>query len=150
MNKILKDQITDIIENNFDTLIGEERGPTNDKIVKLSKFSVESIERLLDTTNVVSCVYCGLEYPSGTPTSKHATLTDHISKCEKHPLVSANQRIKKLENLLRIAVRIIEDDTVFNNEKPVHDCDFNSNPDQGFCYWCDWYWSSKEILGKLD
>ena len=35
---------------------------------------------------VVTCVYCGLEYPKGTPTSKNSLLTEHIKVCEKHPM----------------------------------------------------------------
>ena len=35
---------------------------------------------------IVTCVYCGHEYPSGTPASQDAALTEHISVCEKHPM----------------------------------------------------------------
>lgn len=36
--------------------------------------------------SVVYCVYCGHEYPTGTPQAKAKVLTDHISTCEKHPM----------------------------------------------------------------
>ena len=36
--------------------------------------------------NVLTCVYCGQEYPKGTPTAKHKALYDHIRNCPKHPL----------------------------------------------------------------
>jgi len=36
--------------------------------------------------NVVTCVYCGHEYPEGTPTSQATLLTEHIKTCEKHPM----------------------------------------------------------------
>lgn len=38
--------------------------------------------------NVLTCIYCGQEYPSGTPAhgSEVKVLTEHIAKCEKHPM----------------------------------------------------------------
>lgn len=35
---------------------------------------------------VLTCVYCGHEYPLGTPASGSEVLTDHIRECEKHPM----------------------------------------------------------------
>lgn len=35
---------------------------------------------------VVTCVYCGHEYPDGTPTAKAEALTAHVKACEKHPM----------------------------------------------------------------
>ena len=35
---------------------------------------------------VLTCVYCGHEYPQGSPTWGHKVLTDHIAECEKHPM----------------------------------------------------------------
>ena len=45
-------------------------------------------------TIVVTCVYCGHQYPDGTPTTKHELLTEHIKTCEKHPMRDAEQKIK--------------------------------------------------------
>ena len=45
---------------------------------------------------VVTCVYCGMIYPDGTPTHQHTLLTDHIKVCEKHPLREAENKIKYL------------------------------------------------------
>jgi len=36
--------------------------------------------------NTLTCVYCGHEYPEGTPPHGAQILTDHIRVCEKHPL----------------------------------------------------------------
>lgn len=36
--------------------------------------------------NVLTCVYCGHQYPEGTPPSQHQVLTDHIAICPKHPM----------------------------------------------------------------
>jgi hypothetical protein len=35
---------------------------------------------------MLTCVYCGYEYPDGTPPSNSSVLTEHISKCDKHPM----------------------------------------------------------------
>ncbi len=35
---------------------------------------------------ILTCVYCGHEYPQDTPTWGNAVLTAHIKKCEKHPM----------------------------------------------------------------
>ena len=35
---------------------------------------------------VLTCVYCGHEYPQGTPASGDKVLTDHIRQCAKHPM----------------------------------------------------------------
>lgn len=36
--------------------------------------------------NTLTCVYCGHEYPEGTPPHGAKILTDHIKVCEKHPM----------------------------------------------------------------
>ena len=50
--------------------------------------------------SVVTCVYCGHEYPDGTPTAKHDLLTAHIKVCEKHPMREAEARIERLRGAL--------------------------------------------------
>lgn len=35
---------------------------------------------------VLTCVYCGHEYPQGSPSWGNKVLTDHIAECEKHPM----------------------------------------------------------------
>lgn len=51
---------------------------------------------------VLTCVYCGLEYPTGTPAhgADVQALTDHIKVCEKHPMREAEQKISMLRNAL--------------------------------------------------
>jgi hypothetical protein len=46
---------------------------------------------------VLTCVYCGQEYPQDTPTHGHQILTDHIKICKKHPLREAEAEIAKLK-----------------------------------------------------
>lgn len=38
------------------------------------------------TGRVLTCVYCGHEYPQDTPAHGSQVLTDHIKVCEKHPM----------------------------------------------------------------
>ena len=54
----------------------------------------------MNENSVVTCVYCGHQYPDGTPTAKHALLTEHIKICEKHPMREAEQKIDRLRNAL--------------------------------------------------
>jgi hypothetical protein len=49
---------------------------------------------------IVTCVYCGHEYPNGTPAAKHELLTEHIKVCEKHPMREAEKKIEKLRAAL--------------------------------------------------
>ena len=51
---------------------------------------------------VLTCVYCGHEYPAGTPASGSDVnmLTDHIKVCEKHPMRDAEEKIAKLRAAL--------------------------------------------------
>ncbi len=49
---------------------------------------------------VLTCVYCGHEYPQDTPTWGNQVLTDHIKICEKHPMRTAEANIIKLRKAL--------------------------------------------------
>ena len=51
-------------------------------------------------TNTLTCVYCGMAYPEGTPPHGSQILTDHIKICEKHPMREAESKISKLRNAL--------------------------------------------------
>ncbi len=47
--------------------------------------------------NVVTCVFCGHEYPTGTPRAQHQALTDHVAVCDKHPAAAFRLRAEKAE-----------------------------------------------------
>jgi hypothetical protein len=49
---------------------------------------------------VITCVYCGHEYPKGTPAAKHQLLTEHIKICESHPMRDAEATVIKLRSAL--------------------------------------------------
>lgn len=49
---------------------------------------------------VVTCVYCGTEYPAGTPAAGSGILTEHIRVCIKHPLRKAELEIAMLRSAL--------------------------------------------------
>lgn len=51
--------------------------------------------------NVVTCVYCGHQYPEGTPTHQAELLTEHIKSCEYHPLRKSEERVKKTSRSFR-------------------------------------------------
>lgn len=58
---------------------------SNNTIKKEAQEICNKYNELL-TNKIITCAFCGYEYTSGTPTSNHETLTDHIKKCFKHPL----------------------------------------------------------------
>lgn len=49
---------------------------------------------------ILTCVYCGHEYPQDTPASGNQVLTDHINVCERHPLRKAKADIALLRSAL--------------------------------------------------
>ena len=52
------------------------------------------------TPNTLTCVYCGMAYPEGTPPHGARILTEHIKVCEKHPMRQAEATISKLRSAL--------------------------------------------------
>lgn len=49
------------------------------------------VERLQREKQTLTCVYCGKEYPPGSPAHGSAVLTEHIRVCEKHPMRKVEQ-----------------------------------------------------------
>ena len=49
---------------------------------------------------VLTCVYCGHEYPQETPAHGEKVLTDHIEVCEKHPMRAVIEQRDKLRSAL--------------------------------------------------
>lgn len=45
---------------------------------------------------VLTCAFCGEEYPPGTPASQHERLTAHVKVCAKHPLRAEIERVRAL------------------------------------------------------
>ena len=54
----------------------------------------------MNEERVLTCVYCGMEYPQGTPSWGNQILTDHIRVCEKHPMRQLEIDKAKLRNAL--------------------------------------------------
>jgi len=69
-----------------------------------------------DQGRILTCVYCGMEYPQDTPAWGDKVLTDHIKICPKHPM-------RKLEEKLNSIVSGIFDIEIAEemaNESPAH------------------------------
>ena len=49
---------------------------------------------------ILTCVYCGHEYPQDTPTHGAGVLTEHIKICERHPMRKAEKDIAMLRAAL--------------------------------------------------
>jgi hypothetical protein len=52
------------------------------------------------TGRILTCVYCGHEYPQGAPSAGSEVLTDHIKVCERHPMRKAEADIAMLRAAL--------------------------------------------------
>ena len=75
-------------------------------------------------SNILTCVYCGMAYPEGTPPHGSKVLTDHIKACEKHPMrklrealvglvgASTKEELEAMEFALRTAPGIEQDKIV--------------------------------------
>lgn len=49
---------------------------------------------------ILTCVYCGHEYPQDTPAAGSEVLTEHIKICERHPMRKAQADIALLRSAL--------------------------------------------------
>jgi hypothetical protein len=49
---------------------------------------------------VLTCVYCGHEYPQDTPAHGSQVLTEHIKVCDSHPMRKAEADIAMLRSAL--------------------------------------------------
>jgi formate-dependent nitrite reductase cytochrome c552 subunit len=81
----------------------------------------------LKMSNTLTCVYCGMTYPEGTPPHGSKVLTDHIKVCEKHPMyklrkaladmvgASSKEELEQMEFALRAMPGIEQDKIVALN-----------------------------------
>lgn len=74
-----------------------------DKAIEERNEARALVEQLM-SKRVLTCVYCGHEYPQDTPAHGHEILTAHIAVCEKHPvrgfielLAEATQRLEEAQ-----------------------------------------------------
>lgn len=63
-------------------------------------YTDQVVRAWVQPATVLTCVYCGHEYPQGTPPAGDQILTNHIRECAKHPLRKAEATIKLLRNAL--------------------------------------------------
>lgn len=96
----------------------------------LSKDTTAGHEDVFDQAGrILTCVYCGMEYPQGTPSHGAQVLTDHIKVCKEHPMrkceadrdklrraliglvgAETTEELKKIEASMRAMSGIPEDD----------------------------------------
>ena len=62
--------------------------------------------------NTITCVYCGFNYPEGTPTHGAPVLTEHIKTCSRHPM-------RVLEQKLNIAIFALKHIAGFKYSAPI-------------------------------
>lgn len=85
----------------------------------------------MDSDRILTCVYCGMAYPQGTPAHGDKILTDHIKICEKHPMqklrkalvdlvgASTKEELEAMKATLRIIPGIERDKIVALNAVDV-------------------------------
>ena len=83
--------------------INRPKGQTAAQWAALAESVIDSYAKMLSKGRRVTCVYCGHQYPDGTPESQNAALTAHIKDCPKHPLRAARVEADALAGLLREA-----------------------------------------------
>lgn len=91
---------------------------------------------MIDESRVLTCVYCGHEYPQDTPAHGDKVLRDHIKVCEKHPMRRAEMKILKLEYRVgdifdRIRMWCSENNKIMDDQ-PLGDRWINIDKDDGF------------------
>lgn len=68
---------------------------------------------------ILTCVYCGMEYPNNTPSWNSEVLTDHIRNCEKHPMRKLEENNAKLRKALIGLVGVETEDELKNMEAMI-------------------------------
>ncbi len=63
----------------------------------------EWVRRLTREQRVLTCAFCGAEYPPGTPESNDAALTAHVRVCPKHPMRETEAEVSRLTDALDTA-----------------------------------------------
>ena len=65
-----------------------------------SRRPYQILEVATKSMDTLTCVYCGSQYPEGTPPFGAQILTDHIRVCEKHPMRKLELNNAKLRKAL--------------------------------------------------
>ncbi len=66
-----------------------------DEARQFGENAARQYNELLAWVNIVTCAYCGKEYPRGTPRHGDGLLAEHIKTCEKHPMRQAESALAR-------------------------------------------------------
>ncbi len=64
----------------------------------------QGLDKKIKRPVVLTCAFCGQQYPPDTPPSQHEALEKHILKCERHPLyfvIQERDRYRKVLERIR-------------------------------------------------
>jgi hypothetical protein len=92
-----------ILRQGYNVMQAIEECGASEKLTKaviMAGKLMDEVEKLVDAGRVLTCVYCGMEYPQGTPSHGAQVLTDHIKVCEKHPMRECELDRDKLRRAL--------------------------------------------------
>ena len=65
-------------------------------------------------SNILTCVYCGMAYPEGTPPHGAKVLTDHIKVCEKHPMRELEEELRATRHVLDQLYRVVMEENSYS------------------------------------
>lgn len=81
--------------------------PYDAVVERVRVLEAERVE-VQNQSRVLTCAFCGDQYPPGTPDSNHEALRNHVDVCEKHPAAALRKRIGVLEESDRRLREIVE------------------------------------------
>lgn len=62
-------------------------------------------------------------------------------------IAALRERCERLAKSLAWAVGYVDDGLTFSDDdRPIHECEFSSNPERGACSFCEGYWTAKDLL----
>jgi hypothetical protein len=94
---------------------------------EVARLTAERIA-IQNNSRALTCVFCGMVYPPGTPPSNHAALVAHVQECPKHPLRLFKRRAvaaEKYLHVLRDAYEFLgktDDELVAQEERMFQSC----------------------------
>jgi hypothetical protein len=99
---------TSVSENPFILVIHteEEDGETEWRPVGLASCH----DVYADASRVLTCAFCGEEYPQDTPAAGAQVLVDHIRTCGKHPMRELEARHKRLTDAAYVMIDCATED----------------------------------------
>lgn len=76
-----------------DRYSGSEREETTVVQHMQAAWNAATKHALANRDRILTCVYCGHQYPQGTPPASAEVLTEHIKTCPEHPMAKLQEKL---------------------------------------------------------